>query len=557
MNKFKFKIVDSMEKVFPEVDPKEIDEKTLCDFLGEAISFQVAYYVSSDCNDVDEDYFNVIIESDINLKIKIRSVGLVPVRLPAYSIIDDKYLRATPGLYPDVLTEIEDLTRIKAVQGQWRSLWIDINNLEDANIGKHEVKLNIFDMNHNRIFDETISVEVLPLRLPEQKLIFTQWFHADCLADYYNVEVFSDKHWQVIDNFIKTAVNNGINMILTPVFTPPLDTQVNGDRTTVQLVDIELINGQYIFNFSKLKRWLRICKDNGIKYIEISHLFTQWGAKFTPKIIVKENGIDIKKFGWHVKADAVEYKNFLSKFLPILINILEENWGKEKVYFHISDEPGLKDIENYIKGKEILQPFIKDYNIIDALSDLSIYEKGVVNIPVVATTSIHEFIDYGAKNLWAYYCCGQYLKVSNRFISMPSYRNRIIGVQLYKYNIKGFLHWGYNFYNSQYSLKKINPFEVTDAGEAFPSGDAFSVYPGENGVALESIRLKVFSKALSDIRCMEILESLSSRENVIDIIEQGLSSEITFNDYPSSSSYILNLRKKLIDEILKLRIKDI
>ena len=30
--------------------------------------------------------------------------------------------------------------------------------------------------------------------------------------------------------------------------------------------------------------------------------------------------------------------------------------------------------------------------------------------------------------------------------------------------MKGFLHWGLNFYNTQYSKKHINPFEVTDAG---------------------------------------------------------------------------------------------
>ena len=62
-------------------------------------------------------------------------------------------------------------------------------------------------------------------------------------------------------------------------------------------------------------------------------------------------------------------------------------------------------------------------------------------------------------------------------------------MQLYKYKIIGILHWGYNFYNSQFSLEKINPYQVTDAGGAFPSGDAFLVYPGEDRHPEESIRM--------------------------------------------------------------------
>ena len=38
---------------------------------------------------------------------------------------------------------------------------------------------------------------------------------------------------------------------------------------------------------------------------------------------------------------------------------------------------------------------------------------------------------------------------TNRFIAMPSGRNRVGGFLLYKYGINGFLHWGFNFYYSQ------------------------------------------------------------------------------------------------------------
>ena len=73
---------------------------------------------------------------------------------------------------------------------------------------------------------------------------------------------------------------------------------------------------------------------------------------------------------------------------------------------------------------------------------------------------------------------------------MPSYRNRIAGLLCYKFGLKGFLQWGYNFYNTQLSLETVNPYACTDGGRAFPSGDPFSVYPEGEGCT-ESLRLSV------------------------------------------------------------------
>lgn len=46
------------------------------------------------------------------------------------------------------------------------------------------------------------------------------------------------------------------------------------------------------FALSLLKKWIDISKECGIEYFEISHLFTQWGAKHAPKIMAEENGTD-------------------------------------------------------------------------------------------------------------------------------------------------------------------------------------------------------------------------------------------------------------------------
>ena len=131
---------------------------------------------------------------------------------------------------------------------------------------------------------------------------------------------------------------------------------------------------------------------------------------------------------------------------------------------------------------------------------------------------------------------------------MPLSRTRIIGTQFYKYSIVGFLQWGYNFYYSQESVKKIDPYYTTSADKAFPSGDAFSVYPVENG-AVPSLRALVFKEALNDISVCMKLEEYIGREAVVKMIDDRAGMNVTFKEYPRNSEYILSLIGKMEEMI--------
>lgn len=541
------KLLSSLEKVFPDKEPVFRPECGCLTVLkNDVVSFQVAF---SGTNEFRETV-TVNVSSPIANLIKVREVGLVPVSFPCYPVTDDNYLRTSPGMYPDILKELDD-NRVDIVPGQWRSLWIDVATDEDTVPGVYKIVIELLSESGERLCSVETSVTVINAVLPEQELIHTEWLHTDCLADYYNVEPLSERHWEIIENFIKTAVSRGINMILTPAFTPPLDTAVNGERTTVQLVDVYVQDGKYSFNFDKLKRWVDLCLKCGVKYIEFAHLFTQWGAKAAPKVMATVDGEYKRIFGWDTPAVGGEYTEFLHMYLSELTARLRE-WGiADRVYFHISDEPSLENLETYLAAKQSIADDLKGFKIIDALSNYQFYEQGVVENPVPSNDHIEPFLNNNVPNLWTYYCCVQSYKVSNRFMSMPSARNRILGVQLYKFDIKGFLHWGYNFYNSQYSKSHINPYEVTDGGNAFPSGDPFIVYPGKDGKPVESIRLMVLSNALTDLRAMKLLERLTNKDFVMELIEGELGSKITFSEYPKSDMYLINLRNRINKEIAK------
>ena len=136
---------------------------------------------------------------------------------------------------------------------------------------------------------------------------------------------------------------------------------------------------------------------------------------------------------------------------------------------------------------------------------------------------------------------------------MPLWRTRSLGMQIYKYNVKGFLQWGYNFYNNQYSDTPINPYLITDCEGSFPAGDAYSVYPAPNGEALESIRIISHHQALTDIKAMKLCESLYSHDEVVSAIESAFGKEIRFDVCAKSADEMLAVREK-VNEMIKAKV---
>ena len=526
----KFKILSSLSKVFPDEICSEHEITVLTALKDEYASFQIAVMSDSDGD------FDVTFDTKVT---GLFSQMFVPVGLAAPEDRDDYFIRdAKSGDYPDALVPFSGKITLK--KGEWTALWCKFNPDKMLDAGKYDVKITIGDTTVE------LPCEVLNASTGEQKLACTHWFHTDCLASYYNVEIFSEEYWQIVENFMRGAVNHGINAILTPLFTPPLDTEVGGERPTVQLVDVyRHAHNKYTFGFDRLKRWVELADKCGVRYFEMSHLFTQWGAKHAPKIMAETAGGYKRIFGWETNAHSQGYTNFLRQFAPELIKFIDEAGIRERCIFHTSDEPSMTDYFHYKKSAKVMKELFGEFKMIDALSKFVFYKNGLIKTPVPSIEHIENFAGK-VEELWTYYCCGPYKNnLPNRFISMPSLRNRILGFIMYKYNVKGFLQWGYNFYFTQYSKGKINPFEVTDAGGAFSSGDAFVVYPGEDKHPLASLRFEVFYDAIKDYEALVALENKIGRENTLAMLESGLHNPLAAENYPKNEEWLISKRNEI------------
>ena len=546
MIKLQMKMVSSLEKCFhDEALESKAEKNSFVMFRNERLSFQVAYRAEHEDINIAREC-KVKVGGALAPYVKVRMVANVLNMYPTYNVNPGgEFLRTEPGAYPDIIRPFVYNDAVSLPTGQTHALWVDIELPADFAAGEYDVWVAI-ENDGEELGRACGNVTVVGAELPKQKLIHTEWFYTDCIAEHYHVKAFSEKHWKLIENFMRTAVKNGINMILTPIFTPELDTYIGGERLTTQLLDIERTDdGKYIFGFDKLHRWIDMAIDCGVEYYEIPHFFSQWGATAAPKIIVKVNGIKKKYFGWDTDSMGDEYKSFLSQLIPAVLGEFKKRGLDKKCLFHISDEPSLRMLEQYKRCKELVEPYLEGYHIIDALSNFEFYSHGVLKKPVPHTRGAQPFIDAGVEGLWVYYCGGGKAGVSDCSISMPSARTRIIGVQLYKYNIEGFLRWGYNFYKCCQSHQTLDPFANPDGQYFTPSGDCFLVYPGVDGEAWESLRLNALREAVDDMRALDLYESKFGREATDALIMDGVDGKLDFLTYPTDPNYLLGLREKI------------
>ena len=315
---FYSKLLSGMEKIYWDTDIST--KETLMEismFKNEYHSFQIAF--KSD-KQVEPYFAHIEVESELKEYIKIRRVVNVPSMMPVMCGREDETLERTkPGMYPDLLSDLNYQNRFYVVYGLTQSLWIDIESDKQIPAGKYSAVFKIINDCDQVIAIERIKIRIIDAELPKQTVRHIEWLYTDCLAEYYNVEVFSDQHFEIIKNYIKTAVKNGIDVVMIPVFTPPLDTYVGGERLTTQLVNIFVDDGEYRFDFTKMNQWISMCKDCGVEYFEIPHIYTQWGAKAAPKFMATVDGEYKRIFGWETNSLSLEYQAFLKQFLLELI----------------------------------------------------------------------------------------------------------------------------------------------------------------------------------------------------------------------------------------------
>ena len=535
----KTKLISSLEKPFADMSLSDFAEyPSATALLGENFSFQMLYTY-----ELDEDNRAFLphylkLSGSLAPYITVRHLKSVAATKPMGIKTDDNYLRTTPGAYPDILFPNNNANyEFCASINSLNSIFFDIDLPCDKGFaGKQDLKIEVFrKSNGEKKSEEIFTLDVIGCKLPEEKTLHTQWIYAELFAPYYGIPAWGDRHWEIIENALRAARRSGVNMLWTPAFS---------------LVVSEKTNDGWKFDYTNLDKWVALGKKHGFSRFEIQHLFSSGDAAWGSPFEYIENGEEKTMRG--KRSTDPFFVDFVRSFLKAFIEHFRGLEDVKKLVLHLADEPALKNIDKFRAARDTVIDIIGEFDIIDAIFDLEYWSEGLVSAPVPITDHIQPFIENNVPNLWTYYCTGpQANGYSNRFIAQSGACTRSIGMQLYKYNIVGFLHWALCYLGGGDTDGIIDPYLDQNGNNWVPAGDTGYIYPRANGEFYESIRGIYLRDAFQDIRAMQLLENYTSHEAVVALIEEELGVELKFNTCAKSSDTMLKIRNRINEELRK------
>lgn len=325
----------------------------------------------------------------------------------------------------------------------------------------------------------------------------------------------------------------------------------------MRAIDIHLLpDNTFEFDFSNFDRIAQTFWGTGkMDYLETGYMLTRRGEGGWESLDIELNDIKVTNIenNEQIKLPGEEVVPHL---LPEFENHLREKGWLDKTYLHVLDEPSLHNAISWIEMSNYLYDLAPDLMRMDALNTPLLMEDVEVAVPMLDhLDAMYEEFKEGQRNgteLW-FYTTGVFQASSypNKTIDMPLMDNRIMHWLNYKYDLPGYLHWGWNRWVEK-------PFEKMGSN----LGDEMHVYPVKDGV-LNSLRWEQMRNGIQDYEYFKLLEekiavfksSLGKEFKWIDIMQrsreiasQVVKSLVKYNEDPE---LLYQAKEGIIDEIME------
>jgi hypothetical protein len=194
-------------------------------------------------------------------------------------------------------------------------------------------------------------------------------------------------------------------------------------------------------------------------------------------------------------------------------------------------------------------PGVRTIEPVGARQDLAFMEKTVdIWVPQLGTFDnklpvFEQHVRNGGA-VWLYTALSPKGRYPNRFIDYSLVKVRLLHWINFKYNFRGFLHWGGNYWGPR-PLKDTQP--VINQGRTYlPPGDAYITYPNRLGRSLySSIRLEQMREGIEDFG---LLSALSKRDQAA---AKAIAGEMvtSFTDYVRKVKRFREIHRRLLDKL--------
>ncbi|QJD86903.1 DUF4091 domain-containing protein [Cohnella herbarum] len=423
--------------------------------------------------------------------------------------------------------------------GRVQPVWIEIEIGKDADPGAYTPRISVFG--HRLFEDESLvrelsfNVQVVNATLKDAgdyAFHLDLWQHNSNIARKYDLELWSDEHFAVIDPYLASLADLGQKSLSIVASEIPWSGQSSAyDRIDpANLFEYNIVrttrlaNGQWVFDFDALNRYVKMGMKHGISQeIEVFGLINIWVLPDAGLGAVLEDYNDAVRIRyWDESSRSFKYmthkRDFVQYVQALESNFIEMGWID--IVRVTADEPS--DLALFTERLDELKKMGPSFKYKAAINHAEFIEQGIEGmmdyVPILnciaAESEKIASLKKEIKGYMTYYvCCGPDLP--NTFIRSHLLESRLIPWLAYYMNMDGFLRWNYTVWPND-PLNKISyhyPY--------FPAGDTNFVYPGRDGKPMLTLRYKLLQKGIRDYEIIrDYVEQGGDREEVVRRMEK-------------------------------------
>jgi len=471
---------------------------------GEIVTFQLV--VKSDEGDIQDLSITVTPaqgKSSALREVKVGFLGYVKINTPINQKTT-KFNYANNGLYPDpILNSIKTPIKSGSNQPIWISIQIPINQNKGVYNGKVSISGKVNNISFEQVQNYTVNVYDVSLQ-QNNFWVSNWWANGQNVSKYFGGQ-------DVIGKIARKMAENKINSFII---------------NSLESVKFSKVNGTYKFNFStvgwQIDTFLKAGVNKRIEGIFLAKRSSaDWRSPYYMRVPQENSNGNWGFVSLPLSDNRV--KQFYGQYLPAQVNFLKEKKVYNIYYQHIADEPSDANVDSYNQILHFVKSLDPGIKTIDAVQTDKVSSELDVIMPLLDILSgrYNSFKQLQGKSEIGFYTCwlpqGDY---ANRLIEMNLIKNRFIPWIAFRYNLSGYLHWGFNQWSNNDPLTNLDK----------NAGDSWIVYP-EDGQFISSIRLEALRDGINDYA---LLKQLSDKKPEV-------ASEIAKKEIMSFNSYDLNI----------------
>lgn len=540
---FKLSGVSDLVRVFEDGYnlPEMFETVEIMGIRGEIISGQVVVEARKNLTDIEVEVSelddrangNVLAASDIDWNF----VGTVHLSQNTSNQPPNLLIRPAPAMIPEYLMA-ERQTDIP--RGTFRAVWLTIRIPVSAKAGNYSGRVTVRCPQGEESIP--LNLTVYPFTMPEERhLKVVEWHSTSEFRRFHGIEEeYSPAWFSMLATYAENMVAHRQNVFRVPL-------------TTVEVIRKE--GGELAFDFTLFDRIAEVFWNTGKMDCLETGFLTKFGEGdwFSTEILLKDIPVKDGAGGDPVTLSGHEV---VPDMLQALESHLRQKGWLGKTLFHVKDEPSIHNALAWMEMSEYVHRYAPDLRRIDAIETSYLLDEIEVAVPKLDELgawygSFRRWQEEG-NELW-FYTVGIYQGsyFPNKTIDVPVIDSRIMHWLNYRFEVPGYLHWGWNRWNE-------DPYSET----GMHIGDGWHVYPVRDGV-LNSLRWEQMRNGLQDYEYFWLLEekvralkdSLGSRFEWIDPKSRGkeIAGQVvtTLAEHTYDPQVLYDAKREVIGELLE------